>query len=348
MKSFLPSFSKLFLTAVLLIISAVSLKAEYPRKFVFEEFSEVWCGPCAFVSPMISQWLEDHPNCIPVYYYSYFQIGSNKEYYSFDDYKARKTFYQVPFFPFAVINAEKAPNLDYPGFPTDTFAISAMADTMSVTSPLKMTVDFTNNQNTGNVKVTVTSDVDLENKTLFIMLVEKHHTYQQQANGLTEFHYVMRKMLPDGDGQAFSIKADSTNVYSIDYTMDYDINYDLYATALIQDPETHYIYQAESVFQETVSSVENTRNSQNDILISPNPVSDFIEISLPNNNDILKVIEIYDLSGNKVNSFSLNNQEIKSLSFKCLDKNNNRLTSGFYIVKAITAKNIFQSKFLVK
>ena len=46
----------LIFTIVICISVLITLQtaySEYERKVVFEEFSEVWCGPCASVAPVL-------------------------------------------------------------------------------------------------------------------------------------------------------------------------------------------------------------------------------------------------------------------------------------------------------
>ena len=140
--------------------------AQYKRNIIFEEFSEVWCGPCAALAPILAVWLENHPDYNAITYYSYFMVNG-KRMNSPSEYQFRKSFYSVPFYPFAVINSVKAPNTAYPGYPTDTSKINFIIDTMATISPVKIDMDFTNNGKTGNVSLTITSSEKLENKNLY-------------------------------------------------------------------------------------------------------------------------------------------------------------------------------------
>jgi len=227
--------------SLFILIDNENLYSQNKRNVVFEEFSEVWCGPCASLSPMLKVWLENHPDYIPIHYYSYFSINGQQKQYDINGYTARKNFYNVPFYPYARINAELAPNQAYPGYPTDTTKINQIIDTMTKTSPIKIDIQFNNQGKSGTVKVEVYSDDELTNKQLFVMIVEKQHTYAKQANGMTNFHHIMRQTLPSS-GEKFSISKGETKSFEYSYLIADDLNFDLYAVALVQDINTKYIF----------------------------------------------------------------------------------------------------------
>jgi hypothetical protein len=327
------------------ILISPDMLAQYKRNIIFEEFSEVWCGPCASLAPMLSVWLDNHPDYIPIIYYSYF-TDNGKKVTSPSEYNERKKFYSVPFYPYARINAVNAPNEQYPGFPTDTSRINSIIDTMSKTTPVKVVIDFTNAGAVGNIKVAVTSDLALENKFIYVILVEKHHTYEKQSNGQSEFHHIMRKILTPPGGEKLTIKAGETLNFEYHYSLDAGINKDLYATAIVQDTSTKYIYQAESVFKSPSTSVYEDNEQQNILSVFPNPVSDKIGIKLNSDKEIISKIELFDLLGNKINSVNVSNQ-INNFSLPGSDIYGNDLPDGIYFLKVRTEKSLFVRKFVV-
>jgi len=335
-----------FILTVIAITFSTNTKSysQYNRNVIFEEFSEVWCGPCASVLPMITKWLENHPSYNSIYYYSYFMDNTQKLMTSPDDYNYRKNYYSVPFYPYARVNSANAPNASYPGFPTDTTLINLLVDTMSKTTPVKVDMEFTNNAKSGNVKIKITSAANLDNKTLYVYLVEKHHTYSVQSNGLTDFHNIMRKSIVGKSGQKFSIKADETLDFSFDYTIEDKINYDLYATAIVQDDNTKHIYQSESVFKPTPTSVNEDNNADFNLSVYPNPTSDLVRISF-DNRLIINSVEIIDLAGNVINTYKMQNQS-KDFSIVCSDMSGKLLPAGVYFLR-IKADNKILNKSII-
>jgi len=88
-------------------------------------------------------------------------------------------------------------------------------------------------------------------------------------------------------------------------------------------------------FAETVSRI------RKNLLITPNPASNLIEIHFPEN--VLKCqIEIYSLNGEIVSSFVTNPSPSKTAAY-----NINQLKAGIYFVKAINQNNVFSGKFVV-
>lgn len=336
----------IILCAFIAITANVNLYSQYKRNIVFEEFSEVWCGPCASLAPMLAVWLENHPDYIPIYYYSYFSVNGDAKYYAKDEYDARYSFYKVPFYPYARINSELAPNVDYPGFPTDTSKINTIIDNMAKTTPVKVVIDFTNNGATGTVKVDLTSDEAMTNKNMYIMIVEKHHQYANQPNNQSEFHHIMRQVLPLKNGLKFSINAGQTLHYEYNYSIPTELNYDLFATVIVQDSVTKYVYQAESVFKPFIVSVNEDINEATNLVISPNPISDKINIQLNSKDENVSSLAIYDLIGNIVylkNNISMNNLFALDIS----DFKANELQNGVYYLKVQTEKSVYMKKFIV-
>jgi len=337
---------KAFILMFALILLSNALLAQYSRKVVFEEFSEVWCGPCASVTPMLTKWFENHPDYIPIIYYSYFFDDGKQVFNSKADYDQRNSFYSVPFFPYARINAELAPNTSWPGYPTDTNKINSMIDTMTTTTAVKVVIDFVNNGATGTVNVELTSDVELTNKYFYVFIVEKAHHYQRQSNGLEDFHFIFRDLLPSPDGQLFTINAGQTLNYSFDYSIADYINFDLFATVIVQDAGSKQIYQSESVFKPAPNSVTEAQNIENKLEIVPNPVSENLNIVLNSSNETIRQIDIYNSLGNNINSIEVN-FEINKLSLSCFDAAGNGIPDGIYYLRVQTEKQVYSRKFVV-
>ncbi|MBP7849724.1 MAG: T9SS type A sorting domain-containing protein [Lentimicrobiaceae bacterium] len=83
----------------------------------------------------------------------------------------------------------------------------------------------------------------------------------------------------------------------------------------------------------SIGSLSDYSNSP--VIISPNPTSELIKISLPND-QLVENVELYKASGNHVLSRTHNEVDISGLD------------SGLYIIKAFTGERYYTSKFIKK
>lgn len=150
-----------------------------------------------------------------------------------------------------------------------------------------------------NVSVDVTPYLDVASGTrLFIAAVEDSYDYNGQ-NGETEFHNVLRKMMPDGNGISLGAMTNGTAVnraqnytfvtgsavtqgsYRLWKQMD-----NLTVVAFVQDPATSFVFQS--------VVVKPTFVGLNDIAsfpasFFPNPANEtaFVRFESPSNNDVI-------------------------------------------------------------
>ncbi len=341
-------FSIFFLSCLFAVIFSFSfseLNAQYKRNIIFEEFSEVWCGPCAALAPMLTKWLENHPDYVGIHYYSYFVVDGKKVMTESEDYNYRSNLYSVPFYPYARINAVLAPNASYPGYPTDTNQINYIIDTMTKTTPVKVTVTHKSGDASGIVDVNIKSDIDLTNKNLFVILVEKHRTYAKQSNGQTEFHHIFRKTLSGSSGEVFSLKAGESKDFSYNYNFTSDYSGEMIATVIVQDIFTRYIYQAEST--SIVKSIENESINSSKLSIYPNPIIDVFNVEINSDDETITKIDLCDITGRVLNTIELDNSS-NHLTLNRSEFSNKTIPSGTYFVKVYTNSNLYQSKIMIK
>ncbi len=80
-----------------------------------------------------------------------------------------------------------------------------------------------------------------------------------------------------------------------------------------------------------------------DLKVYPNPAKDFILLQLTNNSPKLMNIGIYDLLGNKIKGFNINNTASATKYFSVKD-----LSAGSYIINVTTTEGIVMSKPFIK
>lgn len=334
--------SIVFLTLAFIFLLRIDVNAQYQRKVIFEEFSEVWCGPCAQLAPMLSAWLDNHPEINAIYYYSYFVVDGKQTMTNKEDYNARNQFYSVPFYPYARINAVLAPNESYPGYPTDTNRINYIIDTMTKVTPVELNITNTVTAETLKAKISITSDIDLNNKNIYVMLVEKEKNYAKQSNGQTHFHHIFRKSLSGSNGETFSIKAGETKDFIYEYNIKEYLGSEMIVTAIVQDPLIRYIYQSESS-KVTSNICFEKPNFESEIFVSPNPINDIAVINLK---DIqAKEIVLLDLLGNQVGDISFDSPKSQII----LDRKEifgSKINSGIYFIKIIAENRVYFHKII--
>ncbi len=337
--------SKMQMIVLLFVLfSFFNLNAQYERKVIFEEFSEVWCGPCAQLAPTLSKWLDNHPEYLAIYYYSYFVIDGKQVMTNKEDYSARNQFYAVPFYPYARINAILAPNDAYPGFPTDTNLINKVIDTMTKTTPVKLEIVQNVSGTILNAKISISSNIALNNKNLYVMLVEKERNYAAQSNGQTHFHHIFRKSLSAPTGDQFSMKSGEQKEFNYNFDLKDYLGNEMIVTAIVQDPLIRYLYQAESSKISSAICFEIDKNNDN-INVSPNPVNEFFNVQLSKEDEFIEKIELLDLLGNNIGVISLDYQTNKVYLSKT-DFNSKIFNYGVFILKVSTNNNIYTDKII--
>lgn len=176
-------------------------------------------------------------------------------------------------------------------------------------SYISLDVDYTIIDTLLEVSVNVHPHIDIQSDQLklFIAVTEDHYEYTGGTNGESEFHHVMRKMLPDSKGIILgTLLKDSIKSYSENYTFTIgnvtlnsfniweDMN-NLSVIAFVQDTITHEIYQS-GVGKEPQSTYIFIPKRNSNLIGYPNPTGNLITLDINGYNGIVNV-EVYDLQG---------------------------------------------------
>ncbi|TAL69118.1 MAG: T9SS type A sorting domain-containing protein [Bacteroidetes bacterium] len=98
------------------------------------------------------------------------------------------------------------------------------------------------------------------------------------------------------------------------------------------------------MYIEIPTSVEDVTNySENKIIISPNPASELVKISLKNIEETKLQIKIYDVLGNEIKAVDCGNYDNE----KPVTIDTKQFHDGIYYVRAITNKRIFTTNFVI-
>ncbi|NOT37267.1 MAG: T9SS type A sorting domain-containing protein [Saprospiraceae bacterium] len=196
----------------------ISVSAQAPRTVLFEHFTSATCPPCATTNPIFKKFLEPFGETVisMAFQCNIPQVGDPMYASNTTEVGTRMTYYGINSAP----NARMDGKIPSPGTPNPTHPLSITAQTLNtrlaVTSPIEMHVDHLVILGTGGAKdsmdITITiknvsaSDFSNANYVLQTCIVEEDIKFPKQAatNSETEFHTVMRKMIPSAAGAKFT------------------------------------------------------------------------------------------------------------------------------------------------
>lgn len=308
---------------------------------LIEEFTSSTCPPCAgfntTFNPLLEQFQSnsgpDASVAVVKYQMNYPSPGNDPSYNV--DANTRSTYYSVPGIP--------DPFLDGTNVPASAAFIQGAVDTRrSDIAVMNIAVDATNKGDSLSANVTVTPYANFPaGFKLYIAVTEDRYEYTG-TNGETEFHHVMRKMLPNASGITLTAMTPNTPInflrkYKFSYNLDNTSQgtYSLWGSdfsnitvvAWVQDPSTKEVFQA--TFDESVTSTTGINEDENGLeaRFYPNPSSDatFMNVNVPTASKVS--VEVFNLMGQRVGFQSFGTQ-YGTQTFKY---DTSDLTSGVYL-----------------
>lgn len=193
------------------------------------------------------------------------------------------------------------------------------------------------NAKTVSVKAKIAPAVDYvgDDVKVYVAVFEFKTTGNAGSNGETEFHHVVQKMLPDGNGTAvtavtpgseqtieFSGDMSATNVEEMS---------DLGVAIFVQDNITHQVYQAAYAVKSGASGAEDFSAGSGIIGLYPNPASNAANLKYAVNSPGEVAIELFDAAGNSVYRANLGNLSEGYYTYNF--KNLAELSAGQYFVR---------------
>ena len=264
------------------------------------------------------------------------------------DSDVRRQYYGISSAPSSVIN----------GFAWDPFSLNLaswgdasgyLADAINAAdampSFINIDAEFEYDSVNVNVMVDVESTIDLTgNYTVQIEVLNKHYTYTGASNGDTEYHHVMRKMLPDANGTSVNGFTAGTPV-SVNESYQVTIgtpaatnfnlwNEDIEVVVFVQNETTKEVVQSTSaVFKAKGPNVGiNEVLAENSVAVYPNPASNLVNVNFNLAQSSEVEMRIYDVTGkvvlSEVNSFA-NGTNSAILNIESL-------TNGVYYVDVVS------------
>jgi hypothetical protein len=324
-----------------------------PRRVLHEVFTSSTCPPCKPGNERLHQVLNQKVGNFAVVKYQYYFPGTGDPYFTLEAFNRGVYYDGVNSVPNMRIDGGWASN---PGSYT-TAIFDGFKETPSyVEMNCKLTVTGKDAQVAVDVKPLV-SEMPEGTYKLYIALVEKNTTKNVKNNGELNFDFVMKKMLPNENGQAFTfpsmdqiktvnanftfpgeyrlaqsarISSNSlptgTNYAGIDITKEHSVEkfYDLHAVAFLVREETKDVMQTAWTAQDwLIGNEENSKAIQNSFEVFPNPSNNYFTIEYKGNQNAS--FRLLDLNGKELIS---NDQINLNTEIPC-----SNLNSGIYFIE---------------
>ncbi len=240
---------------------------------VVENFTNTGCGPCAKFAPVLDQVVNERlGDVICLKYHGVYPDPEDPFYLAEkDNLDKRIAFYGVNSYPTFIVNGTQ---LNYSLSPTLLNGIFTGAASIDMKYDIKISSSVADH--TLKVDGNVSSPIDVEdasNLRLFVAAIEEYYEAPTAfSNGEKEMEYVVKRIMPDGDGATFAQSMEKDKAYDFSYSCDLNSFYDedeLGVVAFVQDISTKQIVGSAYIPKKAVAA-----DYAN--LISVNDTPDFI------------------------------------------------------------------------
>lgn len=234
---------------ILMILAAAAAGAEVaPRTVLVESFTNISCDGCADANLVTSQYLADHGahEVINLQYHVNWPHPADPYYLAAPaDALGRAMAYMVASTPSLKIDGGATPPASYP------LLDAAVQGRRALTSPLRVDVSRTVNGLDLQAEVTVTAvgALDAAQPVLRVAVAEELDVQSPPpgSNGETDFHWIMRGMLPDHAGTPLTLGEGGSLTLPFQTALDAAwADADLHVIAWVQDDATREVLQAAS------------------------------------------------------------------------------------------------------
>ncbi len=328
-----------------------------PRKSLYEVFTSSTCPPCKPGNEKLSSILDPLAGKWTVVKYQYYFPGAGDPYFTVEC-NSRGNFYGgVNSVPRLMVDGgwNNNPN----AYTTDLFKQFSEAPCfVTINGSAKIEVA----KQSVRVSGSIVSEIDINTPSrVYVAVVEKVTKKNKTSNGETEFHYVMKKMLPDANGilvnsikkgvpveinQQFtfpgSYKLPPSAQSPINLATEHSVEEfeDLTVVIWLQNPSTKEVYQSE--FTETITSVNDVDNTFF-VNLYPNPITTSGKIQFSINSPELVGFEIVNILGQKVfiNKATMLNSGSHTLEFDATT-----LLSGAYFMNLYVGDKVYTRTFI--
>lgn len=268
------------------------------RIVLYERFTNVGCGPCAYATPNEEIFCDDFlPDKLAVLKYHVSWPSSSDPMYLFNptEQMGRRNWYgDIGYVPYVKIDGLFQPDYPY----TYKSLRDAINTRIDIPSPLSIRISGSLGAITGSVDITISAiDPPGTGLVLHTVLYENNIDYitPPGSNGETHFEFTVRDMIPNENGEAITLNQGDTIVKTKTFPIDpiYDRD-ELGIVAIVQRSTTKEVIQASSYgfVDLSISSVDITSSD-------PSPVEgDVVTLTaiVHNNGEAItdSVVRFYD------------------------------------------------------
>jgi len=329
------------------------------RMPLYETFTSSTCAPCVAGNINMQGLYANNPNKYVAIKYQMSWPGNGDPYYTLEGYD-RRVYYNVSSVPHQFIDG------GYDGNSSSVLQSdfdAAYSNPAFVDMSASLVMDTVTHHFTVGVYIDPKIDLPASAR-LFVGIVEKHTSNNVGTNGETDFYWVMKKMMPDGNGKVIGPKTAGTGF--AEYTnYKFNGNYRLPANALspINNATENSVeefsdviavcwiqnYSTKEVYQSCYSSVTLGIADQHpeDIISAtyPNPASDIVNFNIKMSKNEKVALNIVTASGQKIKDidFGIQNTGVQKLSVDI-----STLESGVYFFKFNVGGAYFMKPVMIK
>jgi len=318
-----------------------------PRVTVIEQFTSSTCPPCAGLNTTFAPTLDGlntndaGSNVAAIKYHLNFPNPGNDPSYN-PDANTRRGYYDV----------QGIPDLYIDGKPMASVAAAYIQEQAARNAFVDLDLDYTLTGNTIDVTVGMTPYWAYTGAhKLHIAIVENSYNYAASTTNQDQFHYVQRKMMPNGSGNTLTALVDGvTQTVNRSHTIVLGNpapgNYNTWGTnlnnltlvAFVQNTATKEILQAAfAPLSTSVSVAENALDQQ--LSVFPNPTADVLNVRYEAAGTGSTQIEVFNVLGGRV--FGTTRAVAAGNQLETIDMS--ALSNGIYFVN-ITADGMRASR----
>jgi hypothetical protein len=316
-----------------------------PRVPLMETFTSSTCPPCVPANTKMEQIFAANPGEYVSLKYQMSWPGTGDPYYTLEG-LTRRAYYGINSVPWMQIDGGWGQN-------GNNLTQAIFDQYQQVPGFINLSASYTVNGNTKTVSgtVTITPLVNISSElNLFIAIKENRTTLNIKSNGETEFFQVMKKMLPDGEGEALSGTLTANTPITKNFTYTFNGNYrkpnnagdpinhaiehsieeffDLSLAVWVQDVNTKRVYQAANGVQTQYIGIDETGIASS-LNVYPNPATDVAYVSVNMANNAAARITLVNTLGQVVSAQTANLE----LGSNKVELNTSSLASGVYFVQ---------------
>jgi hypothetical protein len=280
--------------------------AQFQRIVLLEEYTSVTCVPCATAGRNVNAVLQNNPSrIVSVRYHTNFIPTPKDRFYEANraENETRRDFYGWAAMPKLRVDGELEPSA------TDMNEVQARVDDeLARESPLQIAVTQEPFEaNWRRVVVTVTAGPDglasgYHLRTVAVeALVHDPLFGNSPYNGEVDVRDIMRRFLPNTDGEAIELGPNETKTFTYTYTVDDTWQPDqMYAVAFVQDDFDKSVEQA-GFSPKPVAGIEDAALAGYSLAsLAPNPSSGALRLDVTLGRPGRLAVSVYDAAGRLV------------------------------------------------